>query len=121
VLQDYLRSFRYVLCRGLLSRGISLKTILEETGYTITELIELSRYFFKYLCLCALVGTGIAGSKSYIGAELLFEGCLPGYRKCNGWGFVKVGEKQCASKYPNEIHSDELAVISHRCLKRTFQ
>ena len=101
---------RAVLYLSLLSCEISLKAILEKAGYTIKELKIRSHDFsglIKDLCFCDLLGKGIAGSKPYTGAELLSEEVDPNIG--NGTvGALLNGEKQGASKYPNEIRYGQL-------------
>lgn len=101
---------RAVLYLSLLSCEISLKAILEKAGYTIKELKKRSHDFsglIKDLCLCDLVGTGIAGSKPYTGTGLLSKVVDPNIG--NGTvGALLKGEEQGASKYPNEVRYGEL-------------
>lgn len=101
---------RAVLYLSLLSCEISLKSLLEQAGYTVKELKKRSHDFsglIKDLCLCDLVGTGIAGSKPYTGAKLLSQEVDPNIG--NGTvGALLKGEEQGASKYPNEIRYGEL-------------
>lgn len=101
---------RAILYLSLLSCEISLKALLEQAGYTITELKKRSHDLHglvKDLCLCDIVGTGIDGSKPYTGAKLLSQIVDP----CIGNGTVGAllkCEEQGASKYPNEIRYGDL-------------
>jgi hypothetical protein len=103
---------RAVLYLSLLSCEISLKALLEQAGYTPKELKKRSHDFsglIKDLCFCDLVGTGIAGSKPYTGAELLGEVVDPNIG--NGTvGNLLSFEAQGASKYPNEIRYGEFVI-----------
>lgn len=101
---------RAVLYLSLLSCEISLKALLEQAGYTVKELKKRSHDFsglVKDLCSCDLEGTGIAGSKPHTGAKLLAQVVDPNIG--NGTvGALLSGEKQGASKYPNEIRYGDL-------------
>ena len=67
----------------------------------------ISSGLIKDLCLCDLVGTGIAGSKPYTGAKLLSQVVDPNVGNGTVGALLKC-EEQGASKYPNEIRYGEL-------------
>ena len=100
---------RTVLYLSLLSCEITLKSLLENAGYTPKELKKHShnlRGLVKELCNCQLIGRSVGNSKPLSASRVLSKAT-----ENSTVGTLLQAETTGASKYPNEIRYGEL--ISH--------
>lgn len=104
---------RTVLYLSLLSCEISLKSLLENAGFTAKELKSRSHDLsglVKDICCCELTDTDINNTKPFSAARLLSQDVVQ-----DSYGFtvgtLLTAESVGASKYPNDIRYGEL--ITH--------